>query len=71
MNTALDGIENLRSTKKNTKLNIIAGGGIRSNTIGTLAKQFDTNFYHSSGIIHGDTADATEIAALKKALNLC
>jgi copper homeostasis protein len=71
MNTALDGIENLRSTKKNTKLNIIAGGGIRSNTIGTLAKQFDTEFYHSSGIISGDIADTTEIAALKKVLALC
>lgn len=71
MKTALEGIENLHSAQKNTILNIIAGGGIRSNTIRALAKQFDTEFYHSSGIISGDIADATEITALKKALNLC
>jgi copper homeostasis protein len=71
MKTALDGIENLRSAQKNTTLNIIAGGGIRSKTIVTLAKEFDTEFYHSSGIINGDIADATEITALKKALALC
>lgn len=71
MKTALEGIENLRSAQKNTKLNIIAGGRIRSNTIGTLVKQFDTEFYHSSGIISGDIADSTEITALKKALELC
>jgi copper homeostasis protein len=71
MKTALDGIENLRSAQKNTTLNIIAGGGIRSSTIVALAKQFDTEFYHSSGIISGDIADATEIIALKKALALC
>ena len=71
MKTALDGIENLRSAQKNTILNIIAGGGIRSKTILALAKEFDTDFYHSSGIIHGDIADATEIKALKKVLSLC
>ena len=71
MKTALDGIENLRSAQKNTILNIIAGGGIRSKTILALAKEFDTEFYHSSGIIHGDIADATEITALKKVLSLC
>lgn len=71
MKTALDGLENLRSIKKNTTLNIIAGGGIRSSNMVVLAKQFDTDFYHSSGIIHGDIADATEIAALKKSLDLC
>jgi copper homeostasis protein len=71
MKTALDGIENLRSAQKNTTLNIIAGGGIRSSTIVALARQFETEFYHSSGIISGDIADATEITALKKALALC
>ncbi len=71
MKTALDGIENLRSAQKNTKLNIITGGGIRSSTIVALARQFETEFYHSSGIISGDIADATEIIALKKALALC
>lgn len=71
MKTALEGIENLRSTKKNTKLNIIAGGGIRSSNILALAKQFDTEFYHSSGILNGDMADAAEITALKKAIALC
>jgi copper homeostasis protein len=71
MNTALEGIENLRSAQKNTKLNIIAGGGIRSSNIVALAKQFDTKFYHSSGILSGDISDATEITALKKALALC
>ena len=71
MKTALDGIENLRSAQKNTILNIIAGGGIRSKTILALANEFDTEFYHSSGIIHGDIADATEITALKKVLSLC
>ena len=71
MKTALEGIENLHSAQKNTILNIIAGGGIRSSTIRPLATQFDTEFYHSSGIIHGDIADATEITALKKALDLC
>ena len=71
MKTALDGIENLRSAQKNTILNIIAGGGIRSKTILALAKEFDTEFYHSSGIIHGDITDASEITALKKTLALC
>ena len=71
MKTALDGIENLRSAQKNTTLNIIAGGGIRSSNMVALAKQFHTEFYHSSGIINGDIADATEITALKKALALC
>jgi copper homeostasis protein len=71
MKTALDGIKNLRSAQKNTTLNIIAGGGIRSKTIVALAKEFDTEFYHSSGIINGDIADSTEITALKKALALC
>jgi len=71
MKTALDGIENLRSAQKNTTLNMIAGGGIRSSNMVALAKQFHTEFYHSSGIICGDIADATEITALKKALALC
>jgi copper homeostasis protein len=71
MKTALEGIENLRSAQKNTTLNIIAGGGIRSSNLATLVLQFDTEFYHSSGIISGDIADATEITALKKALALC
>ena len=71
MKTALDGIENLRSAQKNTILNIIAGGGIRSKTILALVKEFDTEFYHSSGIIHGDITDASEITALKKTLALC
>jgi len=71
MKTALEGIENLRSAQKNTTLIIIAGGGIRSSTIVVLARQFETEFYHSSGIINGDIADATEITALKKALALC
>jgi copper homeostasis protein len=71
MKTALEGIENLRSAQKNTTLNIIAGGGIRSSNMVVLAKHFDTEFYHSSGILSGDIADATEITALKKALALC
>jgi copper homeostasis protein len=71
MKTALEGLENLRSAQKNTTLNIIAGGGIRSSNMEALAKQFDTDFYHSSGIISGDIADASEITALKKALDLC
>ncbi len=71
MKTALEGIENLRSAQKNTTLNIIAGGGIRSSNVLALAKHFDTEFYHSSGIISGDIAEETEITALKKALALC
>jgi copper homeostasis protein len=71
MKTALEGIENLRSAQKNTTMNIIAGGGIRSSNMVALAKQFDTEFYHSSGILSGDIAEATEITAIKKALALC
>ncbi|MFM6954449.1 MAG: copper homeostasis protein CutC [Sphingobacteriaceae bacterium] len=71
MKTALEGIENLRSLQKNTKLNIIAGGGIRSSNLLSIAKQFDTQFYHSSGILTGDIANNDEIHALKKALALC
>lgn len=66
--TALEGVNALLWMQKNCGLEIIAGGGLRSSNIGQLAAQFETPFYHSSGIITGDVADGKEINALKEQL---
>ena len=65
LKAAMDGIEKLDRIKKisNNRLNLIVGGGIRSNNILNLKKRLGNTFYHSACITNNETqiASQTEI----------
>lgn len=69
--SALAGIENLKKLQSTygEKIQIIAGGGIRSTNIDTIRSVSGCKFYHSAAIIDGkETANENEILKLKSQL---
>ncbi|MBF7090570.1 copper homeostasis protein CutC [Flavobacterium sp. ALJ2] len=55
--------------KANNRIVIMPGGGLRSTNIGLLKEKLGNTFFHSSAITDsGETANATEIIALKEKL---
>ena len=69
--SALSGIENLKKlqSKYGDKIQIIAGGGIRSTNINTIRSASGCQFYHSAAITDaGETANENEILKLKSQL---
>lgn len=65
--TALAGAEMLRQLQAHAqkRIEIIAGGGVRSTNIKNLLQKFPSDFYHSSAIVdQGDVADLQEIKNL-------
>lgn len=69
--SALSGIENLKKLQSTygDKIQIIAGGGIRSTNISTIRSVSDCQFYHSAAITEGnETANENEILKLKSQL---
>lgn len=63
---AADGIAALQKLQAQAqgKITMLAGGGIRSNTVHNLLTQTGLNWVHSSAITTGKEADANEIKAL-------
>lgn len=51
------------------RIQILPGGGIRSGNIAELVGMIPADFFHSSGIIDGDLANAEEISKLKAAIS--
>lgn len=69
--SALSGIENLKKlqSKYGDKIQIIAGGGIRSTNINTIRSASGCQFYHSAAITDAsETANENEILKLKSQL---
>ncbi len=70
--SALEGADFLNKLKElaDNQISIIAGGGIRSGNLKALVKNFETGYYHSSGITgKNEFADATEIKKMIKILH--
>ena len=72
-NSALQGAELLKRLIDFTggKLNVIAGGGVRSSNIEAVCRIAETEFYHSSGIVSGIDANRSEIEKMKEILRKC
>lgn len=69
--SALTGIENLKKLQSTygDKIQIIAGGGIRSNNITNIRSVSGCQFYHSAAITDGnETVNENEILKLKSQL---
>lgn len=69
--SALSGIENLKKLQSTygDKIQIIAGGGIRSTNITTIRSVSGCQFFHSAAITDGnETANENEILKLKSQL---
>jgi copper homeostasis protein len=68
--TALLGIPVLKDlvTQSQNTINIMVGGSVRSNNILELLNEVNASWYHSSAIIHGDTASLDEVRNLKSKL---
>ena len=70
--TAKDGAQQLKQfyLSFRNQLNIVPGGGIRSDNIESLVKVTGCNEFHSAAIVNKEeTADASEIKKLKEILN--
>jgi len=50
------------------KIVVMVGGSVRSNNINQLKNEISSNWFHSSAIIQGNTADLEEVKNLKKHL---
>ena len=69
---ALQGAGHLKKLIKvaSGKIEIMPGGGIRSDNISVLIKKTGANYFHSSALLKGETiADESEIKILKKQLS--
>jgi copper homeostasis protein len=61
----IDELKNITAAAKG-RITIMPGGGVRSSNIELLKKELDVEYYHSSGILEGDKADADEVKRLKE-----
>lgn len=67
---AIEGIPQLTQllNEARGRIVIMPGGGVRSFNIDLLKKNIATSYYHSSGIVSGEIADAKEIKSLREKL---
>lgn len=65
--TAMLGLPILKQLLQHSenKTNIMVGGSVRSSNIHALMNELNTTWYHSSAILHGDTAHLDEVKNLK------
>jgi len=72
--TAANAVEGMATLKQlvnaaDEKIVIMPGGGVRSANIKEIKRQTQANYFHSSAILKGNTADLDEVIALKEKLN--
>jgi copper homeostasis protein len=68
---AMEGLSSLKALalKANNKICIMPGGGVRANHIEILKENILTNWFHSSAVLHHETANMDEVFMLKSKLN--
>ena len=68
---AMEGLDSLKAlvSKANKKICIMPGGGVRAINIEILKENISTNWFHSSAVLHHETANMDEVFMLKSKLN--